>query len=161
MYGRLPDYGEFHGYDLGIGSEVSRIDGNIYANFRRQSWGTLMRHLFPAVAQAKLFRHLKILAGNGKKDECVQERMFRIVAEIPMTNTFSDLVELNFVDYGGYAAFLHIHDTFSRFSVAVFIGAKKDVGHTSEMALDTAIAHGYSAFGAPDIWIVYKDMGII
>ena len=27
MYGKLPDYGEFQGYDLGIDSELFQIDG--------------------------------------------------------------------------------------------------------------------------------------
>ena len=46
MYGQLPDYDEFHGYDLEIDSELSQIAGNIYANSRIQSWETSKRHLF-------------------------------------------------------------------------------------------------------------------
>ena len=37
MYGRSPEYGEFHGYDLGIDSELSQIDEAIYANFHKPS----------------------------------------------------------------------------------------------------------------------------
>ena len=54
-------------------------------------------------------------SGDGKKDECAQERMFGL----------SEFVEMDFVEYGDYAEFLHIRDTFSRFSVAVFIGTEK------------------------------------
>ena len=45
MYGHLPDYGEFHGYDLGIDSELSQIAEKIYANFYKQSRRTSKRHL--------------------------------------------------------------------------------------------------------------------
>ena len=51
--------------------------------------------------------------------------MFGSDAKIPNSNDFSLLVEMYFVDYGDYAAFLHIQDTFSRFSVVVFTGSKK------------------------------------
>ena len=47
------------------------------------------------------------------------------VAEIPIANAFSELVEIDFVGYGDYAAFLQIQDTFSRFSEVVFVWAKK------------------------------------
>ena len=50
--------------------------------------------------------------------------MFGRVAKIPISNSFNELVERDFVDYGDYAAFLQIQDTFSRFSVVVFTGGK-------------------------------------
>ena len=46
--------------------------------------------------------------------------MFVGVAKIPIANTFNELVEMDFVDYGGYATFLHIQDTFSRFPPSYF-----------------------------------------
>ena len=46
--------------------------------------------------------------------------MFGRVAKIPIANTFNELVEMDFVDYVDYATFLHIRDTFSRFSVIIF-----------------------------------------
>ena len=55
--------------------------------------------------------------------------MFGAVSKIPISSAFNELVEMGFVDYGDYAAFLHIQDTFSRFSVGVFTGAKKMMGN--------------------------------
>ena len=52
------------------------------------------------------------MADNDKKDDFKQERMSGWVAKIPISNTFSELVEMDFVDYGGHATFLHIQDTF-------------------------------------------------
>ena len=79
----------------------------------------MRHHLFTAKVPQKLFRKIKILAENDKKDEFKQERMFGRVAKIPIANTFNELVEMDFVDYGDHAAFLRIQDTFSRFSVAI------------------------------------------
>ena len=38
--------------------------------------------------------------------------MFGRVEKIPIANTVNELVEMDFGDYGDYAAFLHIRDTF-------------------------------------------------
>ena len=67
MYGHLPDYEEFHGYDLGIDSELSQTDGMIYADFRKPSWGASGRHLFSVGIPKKLYRRPGILAGGGKE----------------------------------------------------------------------------------------------
>ena len=45
MYGLLPDYGEFQGYDLGIDTDLSQIAEKIYADMHNPSCGTLKRHL--------------------------------------------------------------------------------------------------------------------
>ena len=37
MYGQLPDYDEFQGYDMQIDSDLSRTDETIYANFHKSS----------------------------------------------------------------------------------------------------------------------------
>ena len=89
----------------------------------------------------------------------LKKRMFGRVSQIPTPNTLSLLVEMDFVDYGDYAAFLQIQGNFSRLPVAVFIGTKKKGEQTSEMARETTISHGLAASGAPDILIVYNDMG--
>ena len=60
------------------------------------------------------------MADNDKKDYFKQERMFGRVAKIPIANTFNEPVEMDFADYGDHATFLHIRDTFSRFSVVIF-----------------------------------------
>ena len=36
--------------------------------------------------------------------------------EIHIANTFNEIVEMDFADYGDFSAFLQIQDTFSRFS---------------------------------------------
>ena len=51
--------------------------------------------------------------------------MFARVVETPIANTFNGLIEMDFVDYGGYAEILHIRGAFSRFSVIAFTVAKK------------------------------------
>ena len=84
--------------------------------------------------------------------------MFGRVAKTPIADTVSELVEMDFVDYGDYAAFLHTRDTFSRFPVVVFIAPKKKDGRTAEMARVAAISHWLAAFGAPKIIGVCKDM---
>ena len=52
------------------------------------------------------------------------ERTFGGVAKIPIANTPIELAEMDFADYVDFATFLHIRDTFPRFSVIVFMGAK-------------------------------------
>ena len=68
----------------------------------------------------KLFKKIKELGDNDKKDEFKQERMFGRVATIPMANTFTELAEMNFADYGDHATLLHIQDTLSRFPAIIF-----------------------------------------
>ena len=51
--------------------------------------------------------------------------MFGRVAKIPISDTFNALVEMDFVDFVDLAIFLHIQDTFSRFSAIVYLGTKK------------------------------------
>ena len=89
--------------------------GRFYVIFRKPSRKKLGCHLFRLGVPKGLFRYLEILAGSGKKDGFQQERMFGLVSEIPIANTVNGLVEMDFVDCGDYAAFLHIRDSFSRF----------------------------------------------
>ena len=119
MYSQLPDYDDFRGYDLGIDEQLERAATLIFANFHKPSWQTLKHHLFTAKAPRKLFRKIKLLSENDKKDEFKQERMFGRVAKIPIANTSNELFEMDFVDYGHHATFLHARDTFSRFSVVI------------------------------------------
>ena len=67
--------------------------------------------------------------------------MFGRVAKIPIDNAFSELVEMEFVDYGFYAAFLHIQDAFTRFRVSVFMGSKNKGAQAAEMVSESAISH--------------------
>ena len=41
MYGQLPDYDEFQGYDLVIGSELSQTAEKIYADIYKPSRGDI------------------------------------------------------------------------------------------------------------------------
>ena len=95
---------------------------------------------------------------NGKKGDLKQERIIMgRVAKIPIANTFSELVEMDFVDYGDYAAFLHIQGTFSRFSVDVFAGERQKDGQTSEMARASAISKWLSAFPPMQLFRLVKS----
>ena len=59
----------------------------------------------------------------------------------------ANLAEMDSAYYGDYAAFLHIQETISRFSVGVFTGAKKKDGQTAEMARESAISQWLAVFG--------------
>ena len=58
--------------------------------------------------------------------------MFVRVSEIPVANTFNELVAMDFVDYGDYAALLNIQDAFSRFPAIISSVGKEE--HPAEMA---------------------------
>ena len=73
--------------------------------------------------------------------------MFGRVAKIPIANTFSELVEMDFVDYGDHATFLRIQDTFSRFSVVIFLGTKKKAEQTAEMVKESVISEWIAFLG--------------
>ena len=62
----------------------------------------------------------------------MQERMFG-VEKIPISNTFSELVKMDFVDYGDYATFLHARWYFFAISIHHFLGTKKNAEQTAEM----------------------------
>ena len=51
--------------------------------------------------------------------------MFGRVPKIPIANTFDKLVEMDFADYGDFATFLHIQDTFPRFSAIILWGVNR------------------------------------
>ena len=99
--------------------------GGFMPKFHNPSRQALKLHWLMVEIPKKLFRGLVILSGNGKKKEFAQERLFGRVAKILISNTFTELVEMDFVDYGECAALLHIQDTVARFPVVVFIGAMK------------------------------------
>ena len=67
MYIQLPDYGDFHGYELGVDGILSQIDHKIYANCHKPSWKTLQRHLFTAEIARKLFRDPNDVAEQDKR----------------------------------------------------------------------------------------------
>ena len=50
--------------------------------------------------------------------------MFGSVAKIPISNTFNELVEMDFSDYAELATFMHIRDTFRDFRRLRFTGKK-------------------------------------
>ena len=125
LYIQLPYYGDFQGYDLGQEDILRQVAQRIYANSHKPSWRTLKHHMFPVGIPKKLFREIKAISGNDKKDDFNQERMFGRAAEIPIGDTFSELVEMDFVYYGDFATFLHVRDTSSRFSAIVFLGTKR------------------------------------
>ena len=46
LYGQLPDYDDFQGYDLGKEDILRQIALGIYSNFHMPSWETMKHHLF-------------------------------------------------------------------------------------------------------------------
>ena len=110
----------------------------------------MKHHLFAAKIPKKLFKKIKELGDNDKKDEFKQERMFGMVAKILIANTLNGLVAMDFVGYGDYSTFLHIRDTFSRFSAIIFLGDKKKGEQTAEMVKESVISEWIPFFG--DTW---------
>ena len=147
MYIQLPYYDDFQCYDLGMGGTLNRAARGIYANFHKPSWRTLKHHLYSAEITKKLFRDLNAIAENGKKDDFKQERMFGSASKIPIANTFIELIEMDFADCGDLSTFLHIRDSFSRFSAIAFMGAKKKEEQTAEMVREKAISNWSAVFG--------------
>ena len=103
-----------------MGGILHHVAQRMYANFHKPSWRTLKHRLFSVKVPKEIFRKLKSISGNDKEGDFKQERMFGRVAKIPIDNTFSELVEMDFVGYGDLATFAHIRDTFSRFSAIAF-----------------------------------------
>ena len=134
MHSQLPDYDDFQGYDLGIETILSQISQKIYSYFRKPPWKTLKHHLFMAEIPKNLFRELRNIAENDKNDDFKQERMFGGVSKIPIANTFNELVEMDFVYYGGNAAFLIARDTFPRFRAIVLRGPRKSKNRRQKWA---------------------------
>ena len=60
----------------------------------------------------KISKELKAVAENDKKEDSKQAMMFGRVAKITLANTSNELVEMDFSDYGDFATFLQIQDTF-------------------------------------------------
>ena len=86
MYGQLPDYDGFRGYDLGIDSGLGRVDGKIYSNFHMPSWRTLKRHLFLAGGPgrgdyfdiSKSYREMVRKTNLSKKERLGAQQQFRL-----------------------------------------------------------------------------------
>ena len=133
----------------GIDSELSRIAEKIYADFHKPSRRTSTHHLLMVGDSKGIISTSQNDSGEYKKDEFKRERVLACVAKIPIANTLNELVELDFVYYGYYAAFLHIMETSSRFPVAVFICTAEKGEQTSGMARETLISHWLArAWGA-------------
>ena len=90
-----------------------------YRRFRKRiptmppatSWVTLNRHIFNARIPNHLPNAIRENAIRDKKDEPLQEMLLRGVSKIPISDTFSGLVEMDFADYGYRADLLHLQDT--------------------------------------------------
>ena len=93
-----------------------------------------------------------------RKKECLG------VAKILIANTFDELVEMDFVDYGDYATFFAHSIYFCAFLCHYFLGAKKKEEQTAEMAKESAISERISFFATPGIMgimMVGKDSRFI
>ena len=105
LYSQLPDYDDFRGYDLGIDEQLERAATLILLTFINLP-GELRSIIFPRQrCRGELLRNLRFWPKAIKKDEFKQERMFGRVAKIPIANTSNELVEMDFVDYGGTQPF--------------------------------------------------------
>ena len=82
----------------------------------------------------------------------------RGVSEIPISKTRIDLLGMDFVDYGGQAAFLQMRDTFSRYPMIVFMGNKTKTEQTAGKVEDAILTHLVGFFGTPDI--IIADNGL-
>ena len=92
LYGQLPAYDDLQCYDLGQEDILRQVAQRIYANYHKPLWRTLKRHLFSVRSTGELFREIKSISENDKKDDSEQERMFGRLAKTPIDNTFNELV---------------------------------------------------------------------
>ena len=72
--------------------------------------------------------------------------MFRRIARIHASRTLNELVDMDFVDGGEDATFLHIQDTFSRYSMITPACARKKRGETAENAAHAVLTNWVSFF---------------
>ena len=124
MYSQFPDYGDFQIYDLGVGAILSQIDQEIYANPHKPSWGTSKRRLFMAEIAMKLFREIRNIDGAIKGRYPTGKDVWESSGNA-IANTFNESVAMDFVDFGGYADFLHIRGAFSRFPAIISSGGEE------------------------------------
>ena len=99
-YGELTYYDEFRRYDMGIATDLSQIAEKIYADFHKSSWRTAKRHFLRCGPRTRYFEKSKILDGGDRKNEFAHGRMFGRVGEIPISDTFRELVASGCADYG-------------------------------------------------------------
>ena len=151
LYGQFPDYDDFQRYDLGQEDISHQLDQGIYSNFHKPACHALKALLFPVKVPKKIPRALKSIAGNDKKDDPKQDGMFGRVAKIPIANTFNELSEMDFVDYGDLSTFLHIQDTFRDFQ-RLFLGAKKKEKQTAGMVRGLRFRIGWLCLGRRELW---------
>lgn len=127
MYMQLPDYYDFHGFDLPSKADLSAISKRIYEGFAKPSWPTLKHHLFIAHIQKKSFKAIMGICSQDKKGGFRHERLARRAAKIHISRTPNGLAEMDFVDGGEAATSLHIRDTSRRCPMAAFVGDKKEL----------------------------------
>ena len=129
MYIQFPDYDDIRGFELPNEMDVSELSGRIFAEFTITSLITLNRHIYNMRVRKKLFKAIRENTLNDKKDESGQGGFFQRSANIPISGTFNDLAEMDFVDYGVGGTFLYMRYTFSRYPMITFIGNKKRRGN--------------------------------
>ena len=83
--------------------------------------------------------------------------MFVRVAKIPIANTFNELVEMDFADYGGSCDIFAHPGYFSRFSAIVFFRNEEKVRTNSGNGQGAMISNWVAVFGAPEILMMGKD----
>ena len=83
-----------------------------------------------------MFRELANIAGGDKKDDSKQERMFGRDAKIPIGNTINELVEMDFVDYGGAMPHFYTFATLFRDFLYGFTGQRKRKNELQKCSLN-------------------------
>ena len=58
-----------------------------------------------------IFRNIREISQNDKKDGFTQELCLVGVARLPISSAFNELLDLDFVDYGDHVTCLHSEDT--------------------------------------------------
>ena len=75
------------------------------------------------------------------KVEFKQERLFRGAAKIHISKTSNVVVGIDFEGYGYGETAPHMRDTFSRYSVIIFIRNKKSKGQTADKVANDVLTN--------------------
>ena len=80
----------------------------------------MKHHLSAAKTPGKLFKKIKELEDNDKRMILRKKECLGGYQKIPIASTFDELVEMDFSDYGDYAAFFFTFELLFRVSLPLF-----------------------------------------
>ena len=93
---RLPYFDDFQRFDLSSEMQLTAISQRIHAAFPKPSRVKPKSNLFNMRIRKQLFKPIRENATNDKRWEFGQERLFRRSGTLPISETFDELVELDF-----------------------------------------------------------------